>query len=992
MSCLLPLSLIAPRMIPAQTNSPSAQSTPPKETPQDSNTPPAEQILSSYEGQAVTSVEIAGRPDLKTADFEPKLAQKAGQPFAREKVDSTVAALKSTGKFRNVRVEVEPLSNGLRVLFILDPAVYYGTFQFPGAERYPYSRLIQVSNYSSQAPYDAATVEQDRQRLLRFFRQEGYFKAEITTKLETDSKHGIVNVVFQSVLGKRAKFGEVNITGVSPAQEKELHDQVTGTLARFRGAAIRRGKTYRRGNLTKATTRLESHLQKNGYLAAQVKLSGAQYQADTNRADIQFNAAPGSKTKVQIDGAHLWPWTRKTLLPVYQGVGVDPETVAEGEQALSSYYQKKGYFDIKVSSDIAGNDQLRTVTYRVAKGKKHSVTGVHIAGEQQLKADDLTPHIAVQKKHFLSHGQFSDQLVRSSIKNLKGVYQSQGFSGVQVTSNVVHHDGDIEVTFHVTEGPRDIVSALAIQGANTFPQAQFAPQGLKLAEGQPYSQANVQSDRAGIMANYFRAGYLTASFRETATQVAKDDPHHINVIYHIYEGPRVFTGEVLTLGRNYTRQRLIDQDVNILKPDQPLTETNLLTAGSSLYDHTGVFDWAEVDPKRQITTQTSEDVLVKVHEAKRNDFTYGFGFELVNRGGSIPSGTAAVPSLPPVGLPSNFKTSQNTFYGPRGTFQYTRNNFRGKGESVTFTAFAGRLDQRLGLFYINPNFRWSPWKSTFSFTAERNEQNPIYSLQQEVGSWQVQRFIDSGKKDLFFVRYSFSKTDLTRIEIPDLVPIEDRNVRLSGFGANLTRDSRDNVLDAHKGVLRSIELDLNSTKLGSSVNFAKFTSQAAIYREKFHNIVWAGSIRLGLAQPFADSRVPLSERFFTGGGDSLRGFPLDGAGPQRNIFVCSSDETAPNCPQINVPSGGNEQLIINAEARIPLPIKKGLGIVPFYDGGNVFPTIGFHDFTSLYSNNVGIGLRYSTPVGPIRVDLGHNLNPVPGVKSTQYFISIGQAF
>jgi outer membrane translocation and assembly module TamA len=85
-------------------------------------------------------------------------------------------------------------------------------------------------------------------------------------------------------------------------------------------------------------------------------------------------------------------------------------------------------------------------------------------------------------------------------------------------------------------------------------------------------------------------------------------------------------------------------------------------------------------------------------------------------------------------------------------------------------------------------------------------------------------------------------------------------------------------------------------------------------------------------------------------------------------------------------------LVINAEARIPLPIKKGLGIVPFYDGGNVFPRPGFHDFTSLYSNNVGLGLRYATPIGPIRFDYGINLNPVPGVKSTNYFISIGQAF
>jgi len=93
-----------------------------------------------------------------------------------------------------------------------------------------------------------------------------------------------------------------------------------------------------------------------------------------------------------------------------------------------------------------------------------------------------------------------------------------------------------------------------------------------------------------------------------------------------------------------------------------------------------------------------------------------------------------------------------------------------------------------------------------------------------------------------------------------------------------------------------------------------------------------------------------------------------------------------------VPAGGNEELIINSEARIPLPFKKGLSIVPFYDGGNVIPQIGFHHFAALYSNNVGLGVRYATPIGPIRVDVGQNLNPIDGVKATQYFISIGQAF
>jgi outer membrane protein assembly factor BamA len=178
------------------------------------------------------------------------------------------------------------------------------------------------------------------------------------------------------------------------------------------------------------------------------------------------------------------------------------------------------------------------------------------------------------------------------------------------------------------------------------------------------------------------------------------------------------------------------------------------------------------------------------------------------------------------------------------------------------------------------------------------------------------------------------------------------------------------------------------------VSFVKMTGQAAFYKTISHNIVLANSLRIGLAQPLENSRVPISEAFFTGGGNTLRGFPLDGAGPQRPVQVCSSDSSGAttDCSYIQVPSGGNELLLINAEARIPLSFKKGLSLVPFYDGGNVFPIIGFHDFTSLYSNNVGLGLRYSTPVGPVRIDVGRNLNPVPGVKATQYFISIGQAF
>jgi outer membrane protein insertion porin family len=153
-----------------------------------------------------------------------------------------------------------------------------------------------------------------------------------------------------------------------------------------------------------------------------------------------------------------------------------------------------------------------------------------------------------------------------------------------------------------------------------------------------------------------------------------------------------------------------------------------------------------------------------------------------------------------------------------------------------------------------------------------------------------------------------------------------------------------------------------------------------------------------VAQPFSGSRVPTSELFFSGGGSTLRGFSLNGAGEQRSVPVCSNPSDASTCTQIQVPDGGRQLLIINSELRIPMPItfpspiNRNLGFAALYDRGNVFPSVGFHHFAPIYSNSIGIGLRYSTPLGPVRIDVGHNLNAPAGIKSTEYFITLGQAF
>ena len=195
----------------------------------------------------------------------------------------------------------------------------------------------------------------------------------------------------------------------------------------------------------------------------------------------------------------------------------------------------------------------------------------------------------------------------------------------------------------------------------------------------------------------------------------------------------------------------------------------------------------------------------------------------------------------------------------------------------------------------------------------------------------------------------------------------DQHVRLSTFSATLIRDMRDKPLDAHRGSLSTINLAITPTAFGSSANFTKLFGQYAYYKP-VHSLVFANSIRLGLARQFAGSFVPTSQLFFSGGGTSLRGFPIDQAGPQRLVPFCNVLEGASGCVNVTVPLGGRQLFILNSEARFPLRINKSLGGVVFYDGGNVYSAINFNNFINNYSNTVGIGLRYSTPIGPVRID------------------------
>jgi len=953
-----------------------------------------QQSYAGFEGQNVSKVELSALPKMELDPFRSLLTQKEGAPFSSAAIRDSAAALQHTGLFSQVQVEITPEAGGLRVLFILQPAAYIGIMRFPGATKvFLYTRLLQAVDIPEQSPYVKEEIPVAQKALLEFFASEGFFQASVDPEIQTDEAHGIVNVIFKVDLKKRARIGEIRFDGISPAEGAGLRASLKSLVAKLKGASIATGKKFTAQKMNKGAEYVRARLVKGGRKAPNVRLLPPTYDAETNTAAVNFHVDLGPVVSVKVEGARIWNRTVRRLLPIYEEKAVDRDLVDEGKRNLISYFQSKGYYDVRVDVQMDQQPQTVNVVYQVHRGERHNMEGIYFQGNRFFNDRDLRAHVMIRKKRFVfSRGKYSDDLVRKSVAALTGYYNAWGFSKVVITAKQADFEPEVDVTFTIVEGPQDKVASLNILGNHQVTTKDLTlNHPLALGPGRSYSLRSLENDRNQILAGYLNRGFLNAGM-ETKAEPTAEDPHKMNVTYTIREGPQVDVASLVYLGNDRTRTKFLQKIMSKnVTQGNALSEGRLLTSESDLYN-LGIFDWTSVRTRRPVSDQDQEDVLVKVHEAPLNTLDYGGGLEVIPRTGNVPEGAVAIPGLPPIGLGTKFTASQKNFVGPRLTLDYQRHDLRGKAETAGASIVFSRLDQRAAITYTDPYFRNTSWSTLFSISAERTTQDPVYEARLGQASLQAEKALDAKHSKNLILRYSFQRTNLSNILIPGLVLPQDQQVRLSMISAGYLHDTRDKPLDAHRGFFQSFNVDYTAKALGSKYDFVRFLAQDSYYRPIRGSWVWANRVQLGMAKPFSDSDVPASERFFAGGAYTLRGFAINGAGPQRPVTVCANPAETSTCTVITVPVGGNMLFVVNSEMRFPIKALGGLGGVLFYDGGNVYSAINFNQLINNYTNTVGVGLRYNTPVGPIRVDVGQNLNPVPGLKSTQYFITLGQSF
>jgi outer membrane protein assembly complex protein YaeT len=689
-------------------------------------------------------------------------------------------------------------------------------------------------------------------------------------------------------------------------------------------------------------------------------------------------------------------------VPIFQEHSADSELIEEGRRNLQNRIQQRGFFDAKVESRrLTPKPGELDIRYLIHPGAQEAVDSVSFRGNHYFSADDLRDTVATRPTspilpNFIpgARGNFSDAMVQDDAAAISSLYKGNGFAKVQVTPSVNRRargkPDHIAVTFQINEGPQMLVGKVAIRGNQAISTAEI--QGLLTSTpGQPYSDANVATDRDAILSRYYNAGYSEAQLNIAINSVKNRNV--FDIAFNITEGPRQTVNKVFVRGERFVKPNVIQHQIQV-HPGEALSQLDMLDTQRNLYN-LGLFTDVNVAVENPTGLETSKNVIVTVREARRYTFN-----ELV--GLQVQGGT---------GGPLSSPTGQ-TGISPLLGFDVTRAAMTGRNQTLSFKSRYGTLQKRALLSYSMPQFL-NHSRLNANFTTQYDDTFDVrtFRARRAQGSMQFEQTHSPTTKLVYRFEYrrvslSFpcaqagQSTNLAILAIcgngtlPTIseaeVPLLSRPEHLAMATSAWIRDRRDDPLNTFHGNFNTAELGL-ARSFGDFSNFTRgFFENASYYPlGKKEKTVLARATRLGVLLPFnkvavpnstiQQSVIPLPERFFSGGGDSLRGFSINQAGPRD--------------PATGFPIGGNTLFINNVELRFPM-IGENIGGVLFYDAGNVYTT--FHDALrsllrynapsptdlNFTSHTLGTGIRYRTPVGPVRVDFGFNLNP-PAFQTQQ---------
>ena len=926
---------------------------------------------SAFEGRTIADVQFPNGQPLDPTDLAHVQPLKKGQPLRAADVALAIDGLFSTGRFEDIVVEAEPSAEGAIVRFVTKNARFLGGITVEGKvlDSPNRAQVDSATQLSLGAPFQDDDVIQAVDRIHRLLQANGFYEARITPTVSRANDAQQIFLAFRIHEGQRAKYEMPTITGVT-----KLPD---ATILRATGWRLPIIHWWRHVTGSRTRGGVQNVLNKYGgqdRLMARVELKKLDYDANRRRVRPELDIDAGPKVKVTAVETKVSRRVLKRYVPVFQQRAVDDDLLETGKRNLQEYFQSQGYYDTSIDFVVQPvKDGQETVEYAISRGMRYKLVRVTIAGNRYFDTESVRERMFMQPAGFLilRHGRYSEAFRRRDEESIANLYRSNGFRDVTVASEVSRdvkgQAGSIAVTVHIREGAQWLVDDLAIHGATQFKPAELP--SLASSGGQPFSEVNIANDRETVLTFYYTRGFPKASFNASWRPV---EPGHVSVVYDIVEGDREYVRDVLVSGLNTTRRSLVDRAIT-LKAGDPLSPTAQTEIQKSMYD-LGVF--ANVDTAIENPDGDTDHKYVLYHfdEANRYTFSVGFGAQLAQFG---------TPNSTSLAAPGG-----TTGVSPEGSLTVSRLNFLGLGHTVSLQGVYSSIEKRASLTYLQPRlFGVEGQNLTYSLQYDDTLDVRTFAARREEASVQLSRKFSKAFTGVFQAAYR--KDNVSDIVIPVLLVSQFlQSVRIGVLSANFVQDRRDNPANPRHGMYNTASFSLSGRFFGSERSFGRALLRNATYYPLGKNWVLARQTQFGIIVPFAppagidaQESVPLPERFYAGGADSLRAFPFNQAGP-RDIGTALVPG-GPTSEPTGFPLGGNALFINNIELRFPFLGQNIQGVI-FHDMGNVYSSLSdislrFHqnsprDFNYMV-HDVGFGIRYRTPVGPVRADFAYSINP-----------------
>jgi outer membrane protein assembly complex protein YaeT len=901
-----------------------------------------------------------------------------GQPLSMVQVRESLAHLFSLGRFEDVRVdasleggrvalryELTPVHPIARIDFTAPSAagVDVGALKKAIADRYGLSPAL------GRAADMATSIEET-------LKERGYLHAKATARAETAHEPHRARLVFAIEPGPRTLISAVDVVGTPSLPIGDLVKQL----------GVGAGAPYEREALNARIEKFVDGRRRRGYYEARV-VPAVELTDDDRAAHLTLTVDPGPHVRVVFAGDSLPADRRAELVPVEREGSADEDLLEDSTARIEDYLRSLGYRDASAPHTREESNGELLITFTVRRGRQYVVQQVDITGADSIPRTDYAAALRLHQGE-----PFSDARLDADVSAIEAAYHRRGFPAVRArsaaeTSRVEGGVSDVSVTVRivVSEGARTMVGSVSMAGNEAVPESALRNR-IKLKEGEPFYEAQLAADRDALLQACQDLGFQNATVDADARYSA--DRTRVDPLFTIHEGPRVFVDHILIVGNVRTSSSTIEQALGI-KVGDPLSASAVNQAAGRLAA-LGLFRRTRISELRH-GQETRRDLLVTVEEAPATTLGYGGGFEVQQVVSTVDNG-AAVTRLE---------------FAPRASFEIGRRNLFGKNRSANlFTSVSEHLqnlptEYRIIGTYREPRLFDTAADAFVTATVEQINRSS-FSFDQKSATAAVARHLTRNVSAS--VNYQIQKTDVFRQLLGTDQLLIDRvfpNVLLSSFAATVIRDTRTDPVDPAAGTYVSGNAQLAGRRIGSAVGFAKgFLTAEAFRTLPGTRVVFAGDVRLGVATgfPYEDPSgavirdLPQSERFYAGGDTTVRGFVLDTLGV-RHIPPQPGDTLDEN----GVPRGGNAVVILNAELRAPL--RGGFGVVGFVDTGNVFARAVNLDLGDLRTA-VGFGVRYKSPVGPLRFDLGFKVHrdvialgpPIQREGLTAFHISLGQAF